>query len=66
MIEEISELEDKELVGMKIDQDRYELAVCEQFEKLAKAQTTGEIKEVLDTWPEEEDYSTVEVEDESR
>lgn len=51
---------------MMIDQDRYELAVCEQFEKLAKAQTTEEIKEVLDTWPEQEDYSTVEVEDESR
>ncbi len=56
---------------MMMDQDSYrqmdyELAVCEQFDKLAKAQTTEEIKEVLDTWPEEKDYNTVEVGDESR
>lgn len=47
------------------NQDRYELAVCEQFEKLAKVQTMEEIKEVLDTWPEQEDYNTKEGEDES-
>lgn len=41
---------------MMIDQEAYELAVSQQFEKLAKAQTTEEIKEVLDTWPEEKDY----------
>ena len=48
------------------NQDRYELAVNGQFKKLAKAQSLEEIKEVLDTWPEQEDYNTVEVEDESR
>lgn len=47
------------------NQEAYELAVSEQFEKLSKAQTIEEIKEVLDTWPEEKDYNTVEVEDES-
>lgn len=50
---------------MMTSQEAYELAVCEQFEKLAKAQTTEEIKEVLDTWPEQEDYNTKEGGDES-
>lgn len=50
---------------MMIDQEAYELAVSEQFEKLSKAQTIEEIKEVLDTWPEEKDYNTVGSEDES-
>lgn len=37
-----------------MDQDRYEIAVNEQFEKLSKAQTIEEIQEVLDTWPEQD------------
>lgn len=45
-----------------IDQEAYELAVSEQFEKLSKAQTIEEIKEVLDTWPEEKDYEIIDCE----
>ena len=39
---------------MMTNQETYEIAVNEQFEKLAKAQTIEELKEVLDTWPEQD------------
>ena len=36
---------------MNYDEESYNSAVNEQWEKLANAQTNEEIQEVLDTWP---------------
>lgn len=39
-----------------IDEESYTNAVNSQWEKLANAQTTEEIQEVLDTWPDKKDF----------
>ena len=39
-----------------IDEESYNSAVNEQWEKLAQAQTKEEIQALLDTWPEKSDY----------
>ena len=39
-----------------IDEEAYNSAVNEQWEKLAQAQTKEEIQAVLDTWPVKSDY----------
>lgn len=41
---------------MNYDEESYNSAVNEQWEKLANAQTNEEIQEVLDTWPEKKDF----------
>ena len=41
---------------MNYDEESYNSAVNEQWEKLAQAQTKEEIQEVLDTWPEKRDF----------
>ena len=39
-----------------IDEEAYNSAVNEQWEKLAQAQTKEEIQAVLDTWPVKSDF----------
>lgn len=39
-----------------IDEESYEQAINSQWEKLSKAQSLEELKEVLRTWPEPKDY----------
>ena len=39
-----------------IDEDKFEQAINTQWEKLSKAQSLEELKEVLSTWPEPKDY----------
>ena len=41
---------------MNYDEESYNNAVNEQWEKLAQAQTKEEIQAVLDTWPVKSDY----------
>ena len=41
---------------MNYDEESYNSAVNEQWEKLAQAQTKEEIQTVLDTWPVKSDY----------
>lgn len=41
---------------MNYDEESYNSAVNEQWEKLAQAQTKEEIQAVLDTWPVKSDY----------
>ena len=41
---------------MNYDEEAYNSAVNEQWEKLAKAQTKEEIQAVLDTWPEKSSF----------
>ena len=41
---------------MNYDEESYNNAVNEQWEKLAQAQTKEEIQEVLDTWPEKKSF----------
>ena len=46
-----------------IDEEAYNSAVNEQWEKLAQAQTKEEIQAVLDTWPVKSDYEIKEDEE---
>lgn len=39
-----------------IDENAYESAVNAQWLKLAKAESSEELKEVLNTWPSQKDY----------
>ena len=39
-----------------INEEAYEQDVNNQWEKLSKAQSLEELKEVLSTWPEPKDY----------
>ena len=39
-----------------IDEEAYEQDVNNQWEKLSKAQSNEELKEVLNTWPVRENY----------
>lgn len=48
---------------MNYDEESYNSAVSEQWEKLAQAQTKEEIQAVLDTWPVKSDFE-IEEEDE--
>lgn len=48
---------------MNYDEESYNNAVNEQWEKLANAQTNEEIQEVLDTWPEKKDFEIKEEDD---
>lgn len=41
---------------MNYDEESYNNAINEQWEKLAQAQTKEEIQAVLDTWPVKSDY----------
>ena len=41
---------------MNYDEESYNSAINEQWEKLAQAQTKEEIQAVLDTWPVKSDY----------
>lgn len=40
-----------------IDDEKYENAVDEAFERLSKANTPDELKEVLANWPDREKYT---------
>ena len=48
---------------MNYDEEAYNSAVNEQWEKLSQSQTKEEIQAVLDTWPVKSDYE-IEEEDE--
>ena len=41
---------------MNYDEESYNSAINEQWEKLAQAQTKEEIQALLDTWPVKSDY----------
>ena len=41
---------------MNYDEEAYNSAVNEQWEKLSQAQTKEEIQAVLDTWPKIKDF----------
>ena len=41
---------------MNYDEESYNNAINEQWEKLAQAQTNEEIQSVLDTWPVKSDF----------
>lgn len=48
---------------MNYEEEAYNNAVNEQWEKLSKAQTNEEIQAVLDTWPEKKDFEIKEEDD---
>lgn len=41
---------------MNYDEELYEAAVNQQWEKMGEANTPEEIQAVLDTWPDRKDY----------
>lgn len=45
------------------DDDSYLADVSKAFERLNKAETPDELNEVLENWPEKEDYFVKETED---
>ena len=48
---------------MNYDEESYNSAVNEQWEKLSQAQAKEEIQAVLDTWPVKSDYEIKEEDD---
>ena len=50
---------------MNYDEESYNSAINEQWEKLAQAQTKEEIQAVLDTWPEKKSFEIKEKDEDS-
>ena len=50
---------------MNYDEESYNSAVNDQWEKLANAQTNEEIQSVLDTWPDKKYFEIKEKDEDS-